>query len=1458
MGGKTSTTTQQVTVPPEVLARYNAVNARAESVANRPFQIYSTDPSKFVAQLNQQQQMGIGNVNAAAGAYQPYLSGATGATMAGMASANPADLEISKYMNPFQQDVINATMARMRQEQEQAQSGALGTAISSGAFGGDRAGIAAANLAQQQGMATGATLAGLNAQNYQQALQTAQQQQGLGLGAEQANLARLLSGGQQLAGLGQMAQGLGLQGAEAQINAGTLGQQTEQAGLSALYNQFQQEQAYPFQVAQFLANIAASTGALSGSTTTTTQPGSFWSDRRLKHDIKRIGKTDDGLPIYSFKYKGDDSEQTHVGFMADEVEKVNPDAVNTEPSGYKSVDYDRATKAGGGGVAGPYGSNVGSQPGVGGYVPQAYLPVGELMIADSSGLSNARMSMAQQLEAAAKIGESIKSLDEDWQWAKDRWGNQKREGNLAGAEEARDVRYASGGVVGYASGGPAYLEGGLKPAQNPVEKEGYLSDTVKSQEEGKKNQIMQPGSAPGQQASGASQLGSLLGGAGAAMSGFAAIAPLLGISDRRMKHDIRRIGKTDDGMPIYKFKYKGDDREQTHIGFMADEVERKHPDAVMTGSDGMKRVDYGQADKFYQGGVVRHGYATDGTVEDERTAGERVSEFTYPARDLLTRRLPLGALALANRITAGAQNLAGVGLGAAGAPEAADYAFGAGSNTMERARELSRRADEPAQPYPQPRDLSAADMRALEQTPEEAAALEARRNMTMEPSRSEGVIPSEYGRLLMNPAGSLPVGVADPMRFAAGDARMGAEASPMRFAAGDARMGAEASPMRFASGDSRMGPGLAPASSIRPQARPEGLGAASTSISTASQPDVAATQPPAAPQQFGFTGVAGAGKGYTDVILPDGTVERREGARNWRNNNPGNIEFGDFAKANGAVGSDGRFAVFPTYEAGRAAKEALLFSTDGYAGKTIAGALERYAPRADNNNTDAYIATVASALGVDPNTPLAELSPAQRDAMLTAMERVEGGGPGGDGQFVSYSTTPGGLGGASLAPPADQRGLGAGILTSDKPYEDRTTLGKMFYNEDGTVNRNALLSLASGVGAMLSSPSQFFLPSVGLGLQGAASTYAGLEKQAADIALTREEARRTNIEADRGRIYEGQNGTMFINLGGGMPPIELWRYLENPAAYSTGDRQLDAQILRQAREMSQRETPASGVFSAPEVQTLLDRETANSERNPNSARAQSDAIESATNASAAVARSAIPSILTQADAVAALTSPDEEVRSGALGPLKQTAANYLNDLSQTISQMTGVQLPTITDPNGGDAAANAQIILKEAVASGMLNANGIQELQTIMGAQPNMALSAEANSALMAGLLVSGRTEMRRADFMRDYKQQPGNTYRTVIDAGQAFQEAYGNQILAEKAVLKELIHYGNQPMPPEWATILGDYRTPMEFLMTPGISPEDKNEFIMKLLPALGVNEMVISGLQGPEGVYIGNYFGG
>lgn len=65
-----------------------------------------------------------------------------------------------------------------------------------------------------------------------------------------------------------------------------------------------------------------------------------YSDKRLKKNIKRIGKTNDGQNLYSYKYKGSDEPQ--IGLMAQEVEKKRPDAVKTMPSGYKAVNYDKA------------------------------------------------------------------------------------------------------------------------------------------------------------------------------------------------------------------------------------------------------------------------------------------------------------------------------------------------------------------------------------------------------------------------------------------------------------------------------------------------------------------------------------------------------------------------------------------------------------------------------------------------------------------------------------------------------------------------------------------------------------------------------------------------------------------------------------------------------------------------------------------------------------------------------------------------------------------------------------------------------------------------------------------------------------------------------------------------------------------------------------------------------------
>lgn len=62
------------------------------------------------------------------------------------------------------------------------------------------------------------------------------------------------------------------------------------------------------------------------------------SDRRVKDDIKRVGTLDNGLPVYTFRYKGDDRVQ--MGVMAQDVLDVKPEAVEMR-NGILHVDYAR-------------------------------------------------------------------------------------------------------------------------------------------------------------------------------------------------------------------------------------------------------------------------------------------------------------------------------------------------------------------------------------------------------------------------------------------------------------------------------------------------------------------------------------------------------------------------------------------------------------------------------------------------------------------------------------------------------------------------------------------------------------------------------------------------------------------------------------------------------------------------------------------------------------------------------------------------------------------------------------------------------------------------------------------------------------------------------------------------------------------------------------------------------------
>lgn len=89
--------------------------------------------------------------------------------------------------------------------------------------------------------------------------------------------------------------------------------------------------------------------------------------------------------------------------------------------------------------------------------------------------------------------------------------------------------------------------------------------------------------------------GSLIGGLGGLFSGGAtsAMSGLMKLSDARAKDDIEQIGQTDDGLGIYKYRYKGSPK--TEIGLMAQDVAASKPHAVAMGADGLMRVNYEEA-----------------------------------------------------------------------------------------------------------------------------------------------------------------------------------------------------------------------------------------------------------------------------------------------------------------------------------------------------------------------------------------------------------------------------------------------------------------------------------------------------------------------------------------------------------------------------------------------------------------------------------------------------------------------------------------------------------------------------------------------------------------------------------------------------------------------------------------------------------------------------------------------
>ena len=228
---------------PDIEARKLGLIDTAKALTEQGY----TLPDFQQAQFTYPQQLAFANALQGIGAYQPFLDQARTATeqgqnlLAGIAQA-PTAAQIASYSNPFQQQVIDATMAELDK---------AGQAVQGGVFGGSRYGVQQAELSKNLQDARAQALATLNQQNYQQALQGAQNQlerqrlAGLGIGAL----------GAQFGQLGAQAQSLGAQDVNQLLGIGGLQQQFAQQGLDlARQNQLQQI-LQPYQQLGFYGDI---------------------------------------------------------------------------------------------------------------------------------------------------------------------------------------------------------------------------------------------------------------------------------------------------------------------------------------------------------------------------------------------------------------------------------------------------------------------------------------------------------------------------------------------------------------------------------------------------------------------------------------------------------------------------------------------------------------------------------------------------------------------------------------------------------------------------------------------------------------------------------------------------------------------------------------------------------------------------------------------------------------------------------------------------------------------------------------------------------------------------------------------------------------------------------------------------------------------------------------------------
>lgn len=205
--------------------------ALAEQIANRPYHQYT---GQRVADFTGDQQAAFQQVRDLPGQYQGNLNNANSAFTAAMGSAVDPSTMIGRYMNPYEDGVVQNAIGDMSRQHQQIQNQGAAAAAGAGAFGGSRHGLLEAENNRNFMDRVGSVSGQLRQAGFTNAAQ-------LGQGATN----QMLQAGQSAQGLAGTQAGLGLQSANALAGVGQQQQGMNQARNDINYGDFLDQVNYP-------------------------------------------------------------------------------------------------------------------------------------------------------------------------------------------------------------------------------------------------------------------------------------------------------------------------------------------------------------------------------------------------------------------------------------------------------------------------------------------------------------------------------------------------------------------------------------------------------------------------------------------------------------------------------------------------------------------------------------------------------------------------------------------------------------------------------------------------------------------------------------------------------------------------------------------------------------------------------------------------------------------------------------------------------------------------------------------------------------------------------------------------------------------------------------------------------------------------------------------------------------